>query len=142
VSAVNLGELVADLSHNPDVRTVTCDKLSRLLRRTEATRRVADFIQQIIDVLPVCPTCDGVGKRVDPADYYIDSACPDCTDGKLDVFRALARLAELEAIVAELDSLHEPLCHSPSPNSYVSCSLCHEPWPCDHQLIILRSVKP
>lgn len=25
-----------------------------------------------------CPTCDGIGKRAKPSDYYSDDPCPDC----------------------------------------------------------------
>ena len=61
---------------------------SRLL-----TLEAAAFIQQIASALPVCPTCEGIGHLgpatgAAQADY--GRACPDCTDGRMDVFRALA----------------------------------------------------
>lgn len=59
--------------------------------RESAADAAADFIQQIIDALPDCPTCKGLGctcpgfcERAD------DHVCPDCMDGKMSVFRALA----------------------------------------------------
>jgi len=71
----------------------------------------------IIDALPVCPTCDGSGGQecTDRRHYIVGQVrrndvhddvrcprscmefngkrwlrCPDCTDGRMDVFRALA----------------------------------------------------
>jgi len=63
------------------------------------------LVQKIIDALPVCPACAtwtddencclpgqpcricGVDADGNPCDSPI---CPDCTDGRMDVFRALA----------------------------------------------------
>ena len=129
-------DLVAELKESLRVHASWLKRLNGRLVELEDERT------RIIDALPVCPTCDGEPPTADLAPGYFHN-CPDCPDsGRMDVFRALARLAELEAIVTELDSLHEPLRHSPSPNSYVSCSLCHETWPCAYHVVLLRAVKP
>ena len=101
MSAVNLPELVADLRQHHDRRPVRS--------APSLAGDAADFIQQVIDALPAqtpsdCPTCDGA-RTVDRDTLLFGEKfpriCTDCTDGKLDVLRALARLAELEAIVLD-----------------------------------------
>ena len=99
---------------------------------------VRSLCQTVIDACPVCPTCDGEPPTADLVPGYFHN-CPDCADGKLDVFSALARLAELEAIVAELDSFHQPWRYSPS---FVGCSFCPEvDWPCTEHLVLRRALK-
>ena len=79
VSAVNLPELVAQLR---DI--FKPGWLSSGLCETKA----ADFIQRLIDALPVCPTCDGKQSWQDShgiAHEWEINPCPDCTDGKMSV---------------------------------------------------------
>jgi len=55
----------------------------------------ADFLQRLADALPVCPTCDGKGWETCAEGA---EQCQDCREsGRMDVFRALVRLSELEA---------------------------------------------
>ena len=53
---------------------------------------MADIIQQIIDALPDCPTCHGGEWQANTYSSVTQQAehCPDCTDGRMDLFRALA----------------------------------------------------
>ena len=48
-----------------------------------------DEARRITNALPVCPTCDGEPPTADLAPGYFHN-CADCTDGRMDVFRALA----------------------------------------------------
>ena len=88
---MDLTELVAELKGLVRVQASLLERLSCRVSELEKER------QLIIDALPVCPTCDGEPPTADLAPGYFHN-CPDCTDGKLDVFRALtSRLAELES---------------------------------------------
>jgi len=106
VSATDLLGMVAELKESLRVQASWLERLNARLVELENERK------QIIDALPFCPTCAtwtdtencclpgqpcricGVDADGNPCDSPI---CPDCTDGRMDVFRALARLAELEA---------------------------------------------
>jgi len=101
MSAVNLPELVAK-----------CRSVRSYSEALNAAFAAGEVANEIIDALPVCPTCAswtdaencclpgqpcricGVDADGSPCAW---PTCPDCTDGRMDVFRALARLAELEA---------------------------------------------
>ena len=83
MSAVNLAELVAELKESLRVQASWLERLNARLVELENERK------QIIDALPVCPTCDGEPPTADLAPGYFHN-CTDCTDGRMDVFRALA----------------------------------------------------
>jgi len=92
----------------------------------EATREggynaEADFSKQIINALPVCPTCHGseCAPQTDQPGACVVRRCPDCIDGRMDVFRALAiARAVMEARIGLLEELasharHDEGCNGP-----------------------------